>query len=70
MIYLSVRENTNHAFYMDKVQVAIIEEEYADRKAEGKIIDIIEHQITTVVGTYQQNGNYGFCNTRQCKDIV
>ncbi len=58
-IFISA-ENTNHAFYMDKVQVAIIEEEYADRKAEGKIIDIIEHQITTVVGTYQQNGNYGF----------
>ncbi len=35
-------------FIWTKVQVAIIEEEYADRKAEGKIIDIIEHQITTV----------------------
>ena len=53
-------ENTNHAFYMDKVLVAIIEEEAPGRKAEGKIIDIIEHQVTTVVGTYQQNGNYGF----------
>ena len=58
-IFIS-EENTNHAFYMDKVSVAIIEEEYGERKAEGRIIDIIEHQITTVVGTYQQNGNYGF----------
>lgn len=58
-IFISA-ENVNHAFYMDKVLVAIIEEEVAGRKAEGKIIDIIEHQITTVVGTYQQNGNYGF----------
>ena len=65
-------ENTNHAFYMDKVLVAIIEEEAPGRKAEGKIIDIIEHQVTTVVGTYQQNGNYGFVipdNTKILYDI-
>lgn len=56
-----VREaDTNGAFHMDKVKVVITEEKHGDRRCEGKIIDIIEHQLTSVVGTFSKCKNYGF----------
>lgn len=56
-----VREDdTNGAFHMDKVKVVITEEKQGERKCEGKIIGIIEHQITNVVGTFSKCKNYGF----------
>ena len=56
-----VREaDTNGAFHMDKVKVVITEEKHGDRRCEGKIIDIIEHQLTDVVGTFSKCKNYGF----------
>ena len=35
---------------MDKVMVAITAEKHGDKRCEGKIIEILEHQIKEVVG--------------------
>lgn len=56
-----VREaDTNGAFHMDKVKVVITEEKHGERRCEGKIIDIIEHQLTSLVGIFSKCKNYGF----------
>lgn len=48
------------AFHMDKVQVVITKHGDGKRKSEGKIVGIIKHQITQLVGTFQQSKSYGF----------
>lgn len=53
-------DDTCDAFHMDKVKVIITSEKSDLRKCEGKIVGIIEHQITEVVGIYQKNKKYGF----------
>ena len=50
----------NGAFHMDKVKVAITSEKSGSRRCEGKILGVIEHQIKTVVGTFQKSKNFGF----------
>ncbi len=50
----------NGAFHMDKVKVAITCEKKGSRRCEGKVLGIIEHQITELVGTFQKSKNYGF----------
>lgn len=52
--------DVNGAFHMDKVKVAITAEKQEGRRCEGKVIGILEHQITSVVGTYQKGKTYGF----------
>lgn len=52
--------DTNGAFHMDKVKVAVTKQKNGDKRCEGKIVAILEHQITDVVGTYQESRNYGF----------
>ena len=58
-IYIS-KENTNNALNGDKVLVEILEEKNKLKKAEGKIKRIIKHEKDTVVGTFQNNRNFGF----------
>lgn len=48
------------AFHKDKVKVVITKEKKGDKRAEGKIVGIIEHGIKEVVGIYQKQKNYGF----------
>lgn len=57
---------------MDKVMVAITAEKHGDKRCEGKIIKILEHQIKEVVGTYQKSKTFGFVvpdNKKICYDI-
>ena len=60
------------AFHMDKVKVVITAEKRGDKRCEGKIVGIMEHQLHELVGTYQKNTNYGFVipdNKKICCDI-
>ncbi|MBQ4284541.1 MAG: ribonuclease R [Lachnospira sp.] len=52
--------DSNGAFHMDKVRITITNEKKKDRRAEGKVLNVLEHQITELVGTYQKSKNYGF----------
>ncbi|MGN0328325.1 MAG: ribonuclease R [Lachnospira sp.] len=52
--------DTKGAFYHDKVRVIITCEKQKGRRREGKIIEIVSHEIKRIVGTYQDNKNYGF----------
>lgn len=52
--------DTLNAFHMDKVKLVITSEKKGDRHAEGKIVGIVEHGITQIVGTYQKSKNFGF----------
>ena len=58
-IYIS-KENTNNALNGDIVLVEIFEEKNKLKKAEGKIKRIIKHEKDTIVGTFQNNRNFGF----------
>lgn len=60
----------NGAFHQDTVQV-IVRPSRGKRK-EGQIIKVLSHGITTLVGTYEKGGNFGFVrpdNQRITKDI-
>lgn len=52
--------DSNGAFHMDKVKVVITSEKRKDKKAEGKVIAVVEHQIKELVGIYQKSKSYGF----------
>lgn len=52
--------DTNGAFYHDTVRVVVTSEKQNGRRREGKIIEVVSHEIKTLVGTYQDNKNYGF----------
>lgn len=52
--------DTKNAFYHDKVKVVVTLPQKGDRRAEGKIIEIVDHEVKTLVGTYQKNKNFGF----------
>ena len=52
--------DTMNAFYHDKVKVVITTEKNGGKRAEGKIVSIVEHEVKEVVGTFQKNRTYGF----------
>ena len=52
--------DTMNAFYHDKVKVVITIEKNGGKRAEGKIVAIVEHEVKEVVGTFQKNRTYGF----------
>ena len=52
--------DTGRAFHMDKVKVTITHKKQGNRRCEGKIIGVLEHQLTELVGTFQKNRTYGF----------
>ena len=53
-------ENINSAMNGDIVIANILRREEANRKMEGEIIRIIERANTTIIGTFEDNGNFGF----------
>ena len=64
-------ENINGAFQGDEVEYIIIKSRGGQRK-EGKIVRIISHTVTRIVGIYEKNKNFGFVrpdNQRYLKDI-
>ena len=58
-IYIA-KENAKDALNGDRVIIEIIEEKNNVKKAEGKIKRIVKREKDTVVGTFQNNRNYGF----------
>ena len=58
-VYIS-KENSQNALNGDKVLIEIIEEKNKIKSAEGKIKRIISHGKDTLVGTFQNNTNFGF----------
>ncbi len=58
-IYISSAHTAN-ALNGDIVLVKIIDEVNSNKSKEGKIIRIIKHDITRVVGTFKNSRNFGF----------
>ncbi len=59
------------AMHQDKVQAVILQSPEGKRQ-EGSVVRILEHGVTEVIGTYQQNRSYGFVvpdNPRILRDI-
>jgi ribonuclease R len=61
-------DQTLHAFPQDKVLVTITKEASKDRRCEGKVLRILEHGVTEVVGTFQDaSSSFGFVIPDQVK---
>lgn len=58
-IYISKNKSKN-ALNEDKVLVEIIEEKSENKKAEGRIVEILGRQKDTIVGIFQKSKNFGF----------
>ena len=58
-IYVS-KENSLNALNGDRVLIDVIEEKNKVKKAEGKVVRILKHEKDTIVGTFQNNKNFGF----------
>ena len=59
-------------FTLDQVEVRLAQEKKKGRR-EGRVVRILSHGITQVVGTYEAGGNFGFVipdNTKIQKDIL
>lgn len=52
-------EDTLYAFHQDRVQVLVKPEQKGSRK-EGKIVQILGHGISEIVGTFEKSQNFGF----------
>ncbi|MDY4671128.1 MAG: ribonuclease R [Oliverpabstia sp.] len=64
-------EDTLYAFHQDRVQVEVKQEQKGNRK-EGKILQILSHGLSEVVGTFEKSQNFGFVipdNQKVGKDI-
>lgn len=64
-------EDTMYAFHQDRVQIQVKPEHNGNRR-EGKVVQIIGHGITEVVGTFEESRNYGFVipdNSKIQRDI-
>jgi ribonuclease R len=53
-------DNTLGALPGDVVLVSVISHSNGSRREEGRIVRILEHTLTSVVGTFQKNKNFGF----------
>ena len=49
----------NGAFHKDRVQVELLESQHGKRQ-EAKVTAILSHEMTQIVGTYDNAGNFGF----------
>lgn len=52
-------EFVGNAFHQDTVRIQTIKGREGKR-TEAMVMEVLSHQITTVVGTYQKSGNFGF----------
>lgn len=56
-----IPESDSHdAFHKDIVKVVITKHNHGSKRMEGKIIQIVERGIKSIVGTYQDNRTFGF----------
>lgn len=58
-IYIS-RGNTHQAIDGDEVLVKIIDEARREEHPEGKIIKVLKHEKSKIVGVFQKSKNFGF----------
>ncbi len=61
---------TNGAFHQDTVQVLV--RPSRGKRREGNVVKVISHGITTLVGTFEKSGNFGFVrpdNQKILKDV-
>ena len=58
-IYIS-KDKSLQALNNDEVIIEILDENTETKKAEGKIVKILEHKKDTVVGIYEASRNFGF----------
>ena len=49
----------NGAFHKDTVQVELLKEQHGKRQ-EARVMAVLSHGLTTVVGTYEKSRNFGF----------
>ena len=64
-------DNMNGAFHGDEVEF-IITGTPGGRRREGKIVRILSHTVTKIVGLYEKSGSFGFVrpdNQRYIRDI-
>ena len=50
----------NNALNGDTVEIKMIQEKQSDKKAEAKIIKVVNRARETVIGTFQKNKSFGF----------
>ncbi|MBO3444322.1 ribonuclease R [Clostridium sp. CCUG 7971] len=50
----------NGAMHNDRVMAEIVTPATDERRAEGKIVKVIQREVTRIVGTFQPNKNFGF----------
>ena len=65
-------ENTGTAMHQDRVVVVVTKEPEDGKRREGAVVKILERGTIQIVGTYQNNRDYGFVlsdNPRFSKDI-
>lgn len=70
-IFIS-EENINGAFQGDEVEFIITKSSEAGRRTEGKVVRILSHSTTKIVGLYEKCKSYGFVrpdNQRILSDI-
>lgn len=53
-------QERGRAFHQDTVKIAITKESKAGRRREGKVLEVLSHGITEVVGTFEKNKTFGF----------
>lgn len=58
-IYIS-KDKSKNVLNEDKVLIEIIEEKSENKKAEGRIVEILGRQKDTIVGIFQKSKNFGF----------
>lgn len=51
---------TMDAFHMDKVKIMIMTKAENEKRCEGKVIEVLDHEIKELVGTFQKNKSFGF----------
>ena len=69
--YYIPEEYVGNAFHGDQVRIELLPPSKGKRR-EAKIIEVLSHDISTVVGTYEKSKNYGFVisdNARITQDI-
>lgn len=53
-------DSMNTAMHGDKVVANMLKRGHTEKKTEGEIIRVLERANETVIGTYENNGNFGF----------
>lgn len=53
-------ENLGNAMHQDQVRLQILSFATREKRAEGKVVEILQRGITQVVGSYEKNRHYGF----------